>query len=310
MVWSHDSLFTLTKQEDVIVNEVKIGVFSPQGVILSIESLKGLEIMPPKRKRQRDTETIENDTPQSDKQGEHHAKKPKFAMLMSRTRHIDEQTIKSKWTTLSESAQDKVKELFLSVELPVITRHRDEKKRIEAQSALETVRKNLSKRLPKMPFPPNTRDASFNYEAALNENGLLERQLATMTGSVRLLQAEIRREETELARDKAKLEELERNAKAAEGERKRLRKNVHPVLKRLDDSPDYQTPRDASFELKPESSKETGLLIDIDADTKLFSIVKQLRSHLESMQANTSQVSGIGDAISRAGAALDRLPLG
>lgn len=55
---------------------------------------------------------------------------------------------------------------------------------------------------------------------------MLESQLATTTSSIRLLQAEIKREEAELAKDKLKLEELERNAKAAESERKRLNKNV------------------------------------------------------------------------------------
>lgn len=84
----------------------------------------------------------------------------------------------------------------------------------------------------------------------------LESQLATTTSSIRLLQAEVKREEAELAKDKLKLEELERNAKAAEAERKRLNKNVrltdvdvmatkdtdksrlqvHPVLKQLDES--------------------------------------------------------------------------
>lgn len=50
--------------------------------------------------------------------------------------------------------------------------------------------------------------------------------MAAATSSIRLLQAEIKREEAELAKDKLKLEELERNAKAAEAERKRLNKNV------------------------------------------------------------------------------------
>lgn len=63
-----------------------------------------------------------------------------------------------------------MKLLFQSVELPVITRNRDEKKRVEAQSALATVRKNLGKRLPKMPFPAGTRDGSFDYEGALGES--------------------------------------------------------------------------------------------------------------------------------------------
>lgn len=62
-------------------------------------------------------------------------------MLKPRVRNIPENTIKSKWTALPESVQDRVNELFRAVELPVITRSRDERKRIEAQAALAAVKK-------------------------------------------------------------------------------------------------------------------------------------------------------------------------
>ncbi|KAF3482808.1 uncharacterized protein GIQ15_02132 [Arthroderma uncinatum] len=232
---------------------------------------------------------------------------PPFAALKPRIRHINEETIKSKWTTLSDSTQEKVKQLFLSVELPVITRHRDEKKRVEAQSALATVRKNLGKRLPKMPFPAGTRDGSFDYEGALGESRALEGQLATTTSSIRLLQAEIKREEAELAKDRLKLEELERNAKAAESERKRLSKNVHPVLKQLDESSMNEAGSGvADFTLKDDET----VLSELDADPALLPTIKQLRNHLESMQGNAAQVRGIGHAIAQAKSALDMLPLG
>ena len=46
------------------------------------------------------------------------------------------------------------------------------------------------------------------------------------TNSIRLLKAEIKREEAELQKEKSKLEELESNAKAARQKRKRQSKNV------------------------------------------------------------------------------------
>jgi kinetochore protein Fta7 len=55
---------------------------------------------------------------------------------------------------------------------------------------------------------------------------VLEIQLATTTNSVDLLRAEIKREESELAREVSQLGELEKNAKAAKAERKRQSKNV------------------------------------------------------------------------------------
>ncbi|EEQ31445.1 conserved hypothetical protein [Microsporum canis CBS 113480] len=261
--------------------------------------------MPAKRKQAGSNEPASPAKAKRSKPNNH----PPFAALQPRIRHINEETIKSKWTTLPDSTQEKVKQLFLSVELPVITRNRDEKKRVEAQSALATVRKNLGKRLPKMPFPAGTRDGSFDYESALGESRVLESQLATTTSSIRLLQAEIKREEAELAKDKLKLEELERNAKAAESERKRLNKNS---------SMNETANADFKLEMKNEETVLgewtvlvlTGCFDKIDADPKLLPTIKQLRNHLESMQGNAAQVRGIGHAITRAKAALDMLPLG
>ncbi|KAK2873746.1 hypothetical protein FQN49_002109 [Arthroderma sp. PD_2] len=265
--------------------------------------------MPRKRKHATEADTNEPASPPA-KAKRSKPNNPPFTALKPRIRHINEETIKSKWTTLPDTTQEKVKQLFLSVELPVITRHRDEKKRVEAQSALATVRKNLGKRLPKMPFPAGTRDGSFDYEGALGDSRALEGQLATTTSSIRLLQAEIKREEAELAKDTLKLEELERNAKAAESERKRLNKNVHPVLKQLDESSIGDAANGAAdFKLSELKNDET-VLSELDADPTLLPTIKQLRNHLESMQGNAAQVRGIGHAIARAKSALDMLPLG
>jgi kinetochore protein Fta7 len=54
----------------------------------------------------------------------------------------------------------------------------------------------------------------------------LESSLATMTDSVDLLKAEIAKEEAALVRDKKSLQEMDKNAKRAEAERKRQTKNV------------------------------------------------------------------------------------
>lgn len=85
--------------------------------------------MPPKRKRSGDDETAnsENDS------------QKRYAYLKPSVRRIPEKTIKTKWTTLPEPVQDKVRDLFHSLERPVIVRQQNERKRIEAQSALRAV---------------------------------------------------------------------------------------------------------------------------------------------------------------------------
>jgi CENP-Q, a CENPA-CAD centromere complex subunit len=47
----------------------------------------------------------------------------------------------------------------------------------------------------------------------------------------------------------------------------------------------------------------------VEEDSDLHPLVKQLRSHLESMRNNASQIAGIRDSIVRSQAALNLLPL-
>lgn len=63
----------------------------------------------------------------------------RFAYLKPRVRYVAERTIKSKWSTLPEPVQEKVREMFRLLERPVIVRQRDERKRIEAQAAVAAV---------------------------------------------------------------------------------------------------------------------------------------------------------------------------
>ncbi|KAJ5666700.1 CENP-A-nucleosome distal centromere subunit CENP-Q [Penicillium macrosclerotiorum] len=257
--------------------------------------------MPPKRKRS-DEEQFEDDS------------QKRFAYLKPQVRRVPEKTIKSKWTTLPDPVQDKVRDLFQSLERPVIMRQQNERKRIEAQGAVQAVvRKfvdtfenpivDLSKRLPRMPFPPITKDSNFDYESALDEHRTLEANLATMKDSIDLLKAEVAKEEALLANEKKSLEEMDKNAKKAEAERKRQMKNEHPVLRRLDEIPQTQGLM-AEFSLVDLRVHQASL-DELDDDPEIQGLIKQLHGHLQSMQANTAPLAGLKDAITRSQAALD-----
>ncbi|KAL2001087.1 hypothetical protein VTN02DRAFT_2254 [Thermoascus thermophilus] len=199
--------------------------------------------------------------------------------------------------------------MFKSLERPVIVRHRDERRRIEAQTAVAAVVRNLGKRLPRMPFPPIAKDAKFDYEAALDENRSLQAQLAMVTNSVDLLKAEVEREEALLAKETKQLEELEKNAQRAEAERKRQMKNEHPVLRQLDDLSSSSS-RDQKLGKFAGQIKTDGVaLCDYDPDPQLQALVKQLNGHLQSIQKNTAPLAGLRDAITRSRAALDLLSI-
>jgi kinetochore protein Fta7 len=81
--------------------------------------------MPPKRKRSDEDADVESNKP--------------YAYLKPSVRRVPEKTIKAKWSTLPEPVQDKVRDLFHSLERPVIVRQQNERKRIEAQSAVQAV---------------------------------------------------------------------------------------------------------------------------------------------------------------------------
>ncbi|KAJ5729436.1 CENP-A-nucleosome distal centromere subunit CENP-Q [Penicillium malachiteum] len=245
--------------------------------------------MPPKRKRSGDDDG-ENDSPKQ------------FAYLKPQIRRVPEKTIKSKWTTLPEPVQENVREMFHALERPVVMRQPNEKKRIEAQSAVQAVVRNLGKRLPRMPFPPITKDSNFDYESALDEHRTLEANLATIKDSSDLLRAEIAKEEALLANEKKALQQMDKNAKRAEAERKRQTKNEHPVLRRLDELP--QSSRTTEFALV-DTKPSQATLDELDVDPEIQGLMKQLHGHLQSMQTNTAPLSGLRDALVRSQAALD-----
>lgn len=82
--------------------------------------------MPPKRKRTTENENLENPS-------------KRYAHLKPQVRRVPEKTIKTKWAPLPEPVQEKVRELFHSLERPVIMRNKNEQKRIEAQTAVQAV---------------------------------------------------------------------------------------------------------------------------------------------------------------------------
>ncbi|PYI08555.1 hypothetical protein BO78DRAFT_74723 [Aspergillus sclerotiicarbonarius CBS 121057] len=248
--------------------------------------------MPPKRKHS-----------STGPEQESNARNKRFAYLKPQVRQVSERTIKSKWSTLPEPVQEKVRDMFRALERPVIVRQQNEAKRIEAQAAVQAVVKNLGKRLPRMPFPPVTKDSVFEYEAALKEHCSLEASMATMTDSIDLLKAEVEKEEALLEREKKQLQEMEKNAKRAEAERKRQSKNEHPVLRQFSNVPNKQDQKQVEFTLA--GGKEPLPMFDeLENDPDVSNILKQLNGHLKSMRNNTAPLTGLTDAIARSHAAL------
>jgi hypothetical protein len=179
----------------------------------------------PKKQHQRETSHDDSEDEVDELQYQH---------LQPLTRQVPQHIIVSKWSPLPTAAVTKVIELFHDAERPVTMRLQDERKRLQASTAVQMVIRRLGSKLTKgIPFPPSTRaqrDEDFDFERILDSSRALEAQLTPMLHSIELLKAERRKEEERLAQDTERLEILERDAKAAEQRRRRASKKVHPVL--------------------------------------------------------------------------------
>lgn len=123
-------------------------------------------------------------------------------------KHISQSTIRSRWTSLDEDAQAKVASIFRSIELPVLARYASEQKKIEAQHTIGSVTATLTKRIPKMPFPPRTKELHFDYEALVKSNRTLQQRLTSSTNANTKLRNELERQKRALATENQELEDL------------------------------------------------------------------------------------------------------
>jgi kinetochore protein Fta7 len=153
----------------------------------------------------------------------------------------------------------------------------------------------LTKRLPRMPFPPRTDERDFDYEGTLHRVRTLENQLTSNTHSVAILKAQINKEEEALRNEKEDLHAVEQSAKDARALRKEQSKKLHALARDqpVENAEDEVAGQAAQLELDLENDKDAKILVD------------QLRSHLESIRNNTAGTKEIVDVMEEVQAKLD-----
>jgi kinetochore protein Fta7 len=172
--------------------------------------------------------------------------------------------------------------------------------------------------VPRIPFPPKTDEAFFDYEATLNRTvdrllscygapakhlqRVLEAQLTADLHSASLLKAEIKKERRLLEGDKEELQQLEKALRDEEARRQRHSKGLHPLAK----IGEAYTGRLRTVEEGPRLPCSIGPSFrDLEDDTNLEDLLEQLHSHLESMQNNTGSIAEIPLAMTTSQRALD-----
>lgn len=93
-----------------------------------------------------------------------------FAYLKPKTRQISQRLVTKQWRALPESAQQQVRAIVNAAKRSVTYSSRDLNRAQEAEKALERLLRLLHHRLPRMPFPKNSKDAHFDLDKILERN--------------------------------------------------------------------------------------------------------------------------------------------
>ncbi|KAK7607823.1 CENP-Q, a CENPA-CAD centromere complex subunit-domain-containing protein [Phyllosticta paracitricarpa] len=225
----------------------------------------------------------------------------KFPHLKAQTRNIPKSTIASKWKAASIPAQQAARNLLVTAKRAVMLDRHDNKRRTEAEIKLASVLRNLEKKLPRVPFPPRTRESQFDLDKVMEHNRTLENDLTPATHAVELLEAAVEEERDRLHEDRQLLARLEEDRRKEDSFQRRTIK-MHPLLKEphraVSDGPEH-------LHLAAPRALEQQEQTDWGYDEGLQPLLGQLRGHLLSLKTNTAQVEGLEGAMGEAYAALD-----
>ena len=91
-------------------------------------------------------------------------KRKTFSYLKKHTRRVPQDVIKRRWKALPVPAQQQVRELFSTAKRSVMHGTKNERRAREIEAALGAVLRRLEKQLPRMPFPPKSREGDFSLD--------------------------------------------------------------------------------------------------------------------------------------------------
>jgi kinetochore protein Fta7 len=193
-----------------------------------------------------------------------------------------------------------------------------------------------------MPFPLSssttkstsqpTPSAEIDLETLLSRTALLRATLSSQNQSCKLLKAQIKREQSAFRREKAELRGLEDGVQRSKEAAARQGRNLHNLARTLDidvdaDDAGAQQGPSARFSKrsidddddrmdalvptaarKRQKRRNTALTNEvIEQDTDLAPLVKQLRSHLSSMQSNAASLTSMRTVLGQGERAMMRL---
>ncbi|TEY71194.1 hypothetical protein BOTCAL_0099g00210 [Botryotinia calthae] len=230
---------------------------------------------------------------------------PSYRHLAAVTRRVTHETINTNWDPLPPGCLDKISELLIDVQRPVVLQIRDERKKTQASTAIQMISRRLLNRVRKvMPFPKGTRtnpEDDFDFEKILDYNRALENQLTPVLHSNDLLEAELRKEEILLENEERYLAELEANAKDEATSRRKAARKAHPLLQFEGDGTQKILNDNIGID---ENASTSSITLDASKYPDLEGIVKSIDGHVDSIKGNLQQIGGITDAMAKSKASV------
>lgn len=95
------------------------------------------------------------------------ASKKAYIRLKPYTKQFTTDTISSDWRIMPQSAQDQIKSIVIRAKRMIVGRAGDLRKAAEVEQAIDPLAKRLDRRLPRMPYPPRTKDIHFDMDRLL-----------------------------------------------------------------------------------------------------------------------------------------------
>lgn len=247
------------------------------------------------------------------------------------TRRVRQSTIETKWSPLGRGSLKALTSILQLAQRPVLQRLTSSSAaraapteaalRLITKRILDKIRGVAARDVAPLPFPPASlptrtqrgrprggraeqdggRETELNFESVLDAKQTLERQLDPVLHAVDLLGAETRRMEDELERDYERLRLMEAEARTRARENRSLLKKAHVLA-----------PEDGAAEGGARGEDGQGVKFDKTTmnpfqnieDPEIKDMVATLGAHVDRLQANVEQTTGVGEQIQRTRAAL------
>jgi kinetochore protein Fta7 len=141
----------------------------------------------------------------------------KYSYVRSQTHRVSRLAIKSRWKHLPKPILGQVNDILSrDVKRTVLANRRDKvNSAVSADDFLTGVMSRITRKLPKWPYPPGTKELHFDLDKVSRQNKITRTELTTEKHSIVLLAREIERAEQSAERDQDLETTLSANAKMA-----------------------------------------------------------------------------------------------